>query len=339
VTTGYDFSTPDLETLLNEDRFVKAEGGGDSVFWRHPTTKGPDGEYTLDPLKLYFVTNYWNYANDHGWFFWREVNAEEGLAGGIKLQWPNSEFPVRDVRDLGNGQQQYIKDSDPDADELYKLVVPFLPKRTKAKRPFRPVRDKAGINILKVVEKYGEDGKVIGTDLYHQVLVMPASRAKKLLTVLKGYREMVPNFDATAYPFTLTVTGKGAGEVVGLTPHKDEPAVELPDPFDIPEHLQAKREEIFAIVTNWTGVDTAKYQAADPWKDGNVADAPAFAQPEGQYVDELAPSSDAAPQAPERPPYESMPPARLKTLLMKAGIAIPPKATREQLVELAIASL
>lgn len=323
MSTDYDFNAFDDDVLLDDSAGWAGGGGGGDNFWNYKAGQS---------IEFYMVTDFWTARADHGWANWRECFAREGLAGGVELPGGLKGVPVRDFVMNPDGKRVNIPIESPDADPLLKLVVPYVDKKSKRPGPQRPVTDKVGLNIVEVAA----DGT-----LYPKILVLTGPRGAKLKRQLQSWREMVDGFSAVGRRFVMSTSGQGASEVLTLNVVKDAPPIELPEPVDILEKLQERREAIFALVESWTGVDTsaARNATEDALSDPDaVAEYdPAFAP--GPVIDETFTQPvvvDLVPEAPATPPYESMTDARLRTLLQKKGVAIPPKTPRAKLLEMAV---
>lgn len=322
MTADYDFNVIDDDTLLDDSAGWAGGGGGDN-FWNYKAGQ---------KIEFYMVTDFWTARADHGWANWRECFAREGLAGGVELPGGLKGVPVRDFVVNQDGKRVNIPIESPEADPLLRLVVPYTDKKSKRPGPQRPVTDKVGLNIVEVAD----DGT-----LYHKVLVLTGPRGAKLKRQLQSWREMVDGFSAVGRRFVLTTSGQGAAEVLSVSVVKDPPPVDIPEPIDILQKLQERREGILALVESWTGVDTsaARDIPEDPVTAQDVtADFdPAFSQgPELDPAFTQPVVADLAPTEPTPPPYESMTDARLRSLLTKKGHTPPPKTPRAKLLEMAV---
>lgn len=325
MSTNYDidddFSSTDEDMLLaGSDGYLSGGGGlGGDVFWNAKA----NSERTV-----YFVTDPWTKDIDHGWWIWREVYAEQGLAGGIMLPPGLAGFPVRDqeVVPNPNGEGNLRRDIAPGsekADQLLALVTPYMPRNeTRRTSPYRPVSDKVGANVVEL----NDQGY-----LNHKVLVFSAARYRKLRAEIDSKADMVEpgTFSLIGHPWLLSISGPGNAEIIRLKPLRDQPPIELPEPIDIPEKLREKRQRIFEIVRTTAKVDTTRY--AD--EDAAVPDAPAQADIPATPDEPAAPAETTREEL-----YASMTDSRLKTLLTKAGVPVPPKTGRAALIELAVAN-
>ena len=261
----------------------------------------------------------WTAAADHGWWTWREVYAQDGMAGGVELPNGMRSFPVTDQKVVtdedGNRWRQDIHPTSPEYDELLSLVVPYVPRFSSTGKAYRPVKDKVGVNIVEVSEDGG---------LFPKVLCLTGARGVKLKKALRDYREMVDGFSAIGKRWRLTISGQGATEDLDLRWLKTDPKtgepfppIDLPEPFDIPALLMERRERIRGIVEGHTGIASSEPAAVTHGDVEVLADDP-----------KPVASSDEL--------YASMTDNRLKTLLAKNGISVPPKTGREELLSLAL---
>jgi hypothetical protein len=327
-TYGYDFDSIDDEVLLaGKDGWASGGGGGDS-FWNFPTKKDPG------PKTFYFLRDFWTAKEDHAWWNWRECFAREGLAGGIALDGGLKGIPVRDIRLNADGLRLNIPEGDPEYDQLLGMVVPYSDAKFGRNKPERPVSDKVGVNILEV----GPNG-----ELWHKVMVLSGARGAKVKRQLLSWREMVDGFSVIGRQFVLGFSGSGATELVTLNVVKDAPPPgDAPDIIDIPASLQERRNAIFELVENWTGVATEAFAQADA---AVTAEATAVGEEVGfdpmfstAAAPETGPGFTQPVMADITPPgadYSTMTDARIKTLLTKKGVTVPPKTPRGKLIELA----
>jgi hypothetical protein len=231
-------------------------------------------------------------------------------------------FPVRDqvtyTDDDGNPRRRDLTPGEPGYDHLLSLVVPFVGRYSK--KAERPVKDKVGVAVVEVAA----DGT-----LYPKVLTMSANRYRKISEILKGYRAMNPGFSLVGFPWMLSITGETtANEAISLVPLPDEPAIDLPDPIDIPEQLRQLKQRVMEVVQSSTGVDTSAYAAEEA---ATPAETVPAELPEAPQQAEAAPVDKAA-------LYATMTDTRLKQLLTKKGVSIAPKTQREELLRLALAN-
>lgn len=253
-----------------------------------------------------FLTDKETMGTDHGWHIYREVAAFDGLRGGFQLPSGLKEFPVNDqiiVEDpeTGEKRRQYAPRG---TDPLLELVVPslrFPPADGRVKG-----QDKVAVNVLT------EEGR-------HIILKMSSARAKDLFRTFNNYREMDENFSCTQYPWALTVRGEGLNTTLTVKPIKNEPPVELPEPYDLVEVFASIRSEVEDYVRSLS--DTHVEVVAE--EEHDIVDAYEEAVTEAEPTDEDK--------------YASLSDVRLKTLLTKANVSIPPRSTRSALIALATA--
>jgi hypothetical protein len=258
-----------------------------------------------------FLTDKETMNEDHGWHIFREVAAFDGLKGGFQLPGNIKEFPVFDqitVTDpeTGERKRQYAPRGH---DPLLEMVAPsskFPPADGRVKG-----QDKVAVNIL------NEEGK-------HVVLKMSGARARELFTAFNLYKDMDPNFSCTAYPWRLTVSGTGVNTTLSVKPIKDEPPVNLPEPYDLVEFFAEIRQEVEQYVLGLSNNTIDEDEIAI--FDNNAADSFEEAVIESVNEETL------------RDKFNSVSDVRLKTLLTKAGVTVPPRSTRSTLIELAVAN-
>lgn len=256
-----------------------------------------------------FLTDKETMDEDHGWYIYREVAAFDGLKGGFQLPGNLKTFPVFDqiiFTDPTTGERKR-RNGPRGTDPLFELVVP-----SSAYPPADGIvkaSDKVAINIL------NEEGK-------HVILRISGARAKELLTAFNLYRDMDPNFTCTAYPWQLTLSGTGVNTTLSVKPLRDEPPVDLPEPYDLVEVFTEMRQEVEDFVNGLSGnsqdelADEDDYVVADTFEEKVAA---------------IEIEEDV------RMKYSAVSPVRLKTLLTKAGVQIPPRSTHATLIELAVA--
>lgn len=264
-------------------------------------------------MTVRFLTDPWTRNQDHGWHFYREVAAFDGLRGGFQLPNGLKEFPVNDQitftdPDTGQTKRQYAPRG---TDPILELVVPssmYPPADGRVKG-----QDKVAINVL------NEEGE-------HIVLKLSGARGADLLRTMLTFREMDEKFTCTTYPWTLTIQGSGAASTLSVKPHKNEAPVELPDPIDLVEMFGDIRREVEEYVDGLRGggADTVEDELVD-------SDEESWASVD-QFEEAVA-SAEAIVEP--RDKFSAMSDVRIKTLLTKAGVKIPAKSTRSALIELA----
>jgi hypothetical protein len=254
--------------------------------------------------RVYFVTDPWTKNEDYGWFSYRAVAAFEGLRGGYQLPNGCKEFPVND--------QEIVVDSD------------GVRRRKSAPRGTDPI-----LELVAPSTKYPPaDGRVKGTDKYavnvideegnHIILTMSGARGSELVRIIAGFREVDDTFTCTKYPWVLKVIGGPGSYSLTAKPLPKEPPIELPDPINIKEVMTGIRHQVEVFVKSLTG-------------DQSVEEAVVV---EDSIVDTF--ESSVATSAED---YTTMSAVRLKALLTKKGVAIPPRCTQPALAELAASHL
>ena len=319
MTTNYDiddFSSVDEDLMLSDNSGYESSGGGGG-FWALKENSSQT---------VYFLSDPWTKDVDHGWWIWREVMAWEGLKGDIMLPGGYKTFPVRDQRVVeiaGKRKRQDISLSSDDADELLKMVKPYLPRgETRRSEPYRPVKDAIGACVVEVSPD--------GTQYPPKVIVFTKTRYSKLLEQIKTAKQYAgPSFTLVGHPWLLQISGKGMGEVVRLIPLLDQPPIELPEIIDIPEALRQKRQALYDIIQSSTGVETTEYaaedvDAAEPMEAGEISEP---VEPVEPVVLSDAEAREAL--------YATWTPARFRTLLKKKGVTVNPSADIEELKSLA----
>ena len=215
-------------------------------------------------------------------------------------------FPVNDqIIQVIDGERRRFN-APRGTDPLLELVQPsskYPPADGRAKG-----QDKLAVNVL------NDEGE-------HIILKMSGARGKELLQQFNAFRDMDPSFDCTKFPWQLTLSGAGASSSLAIKPLKSEPPMDAPEPFNLKNELSAIRERVERFVDSLRG-DQTEAVADD---EDDIVDA--F---EAAVVEE---SSDP------RDTFSSMSDARLKALLTKNGVAVPPRSTRPALIELAMANL
>jgi hypothetical protein len=296
-----DYTPMDEDLLLaGLDGYTKSESTTYRPIWR--LAKGT----TI----VRFLTDKDTMNEDHGWFIFREVAAFDGLKGGFELPNGIKEFPVNDqviVTDPETGERKRHK-GPRGTDPLFELVAPsskYPPADGVVK-----AADKVAVNVL------NEEGK-------HIILKMSGARAKELFTAFNLYSDMDPNFTCTAYPWQLTVSGTGVNTSLSVKPLRDEPPVDLPEPYDLVEVFNGIREEVEAYVNGLSG-NSQQDELVDE-------DSYAMTETFEETVAAIEIEEDI------RMKYSAVSPVRLKTLLTKANVAIPPRSTHATLIELAVA--
>lgn len=297
-----DYTSFDEDLLLSGlDGYVKSEGSNYTPIYR--LKKGT--------TTVHFVTDPWTMKSDHGWHIYREVSAFDGLFGGFMLPNGMKEFPVNDqiiVTDpeTGERRRQYAPRG---TDPLIDLVAPstkFPPADGRVKGS-----DKLAVNVI------DEEGK-------HIVLKMSGARGAELLRALNNLHAMDDSFTATSFPWQLTLSGTGAASALTIKPLKSEPPVDLPEPYDLVELFGQIRSDVEAFVNSLRGDNSEanavseNHETVDLFEDSIVT------------AEAVVPSQDK---------YSAMSDVRLKTLLTKAGVTVPPRSTRGTLIELAINNL
>lgn len=192
-----------------------------------------------------------------------------------------------------------------DDDPLYEQIVPYTMQA--GEKPNRPIAAKYGVNVVEILD----DGKE-----YHKVLVFTRNRYQQMLATIKSWKEVSEDFSLLGRCFRLSISGQ-VTENVELTLVRDMPPITLPTPYDIPVLLKQMREDIEGRLPGFVAKEAESYLA-----DAAIAeDALAPEEPPASYAAEL---------------YEAMRNDRLKLMLVKAGVPVGPKATREELIALAI---
>lgn len=255
-----------------------------------------------------FVTDKETMNEDHGWLIYREVAAFDGLKGGFDLPTHLRTFPVYDqIVEIDPETGKRTRRNGPrGTDPLLDLVAPSV-KFPPADGIVRG-SDKVAVNIIT------EDGQ-------HKVLRLSGPRAKELFNAFNLYKEMDPNFTCTAFPWQLTLSGTGASTTLNVKPLRDEPPINLPEPYDLVEMFGEIRKEVEDFVDNLSSSQESVVVEDD------YADADTFEE----TVAAIDVNEDL------RSKYSAVSPVRLKTLLTKAGVSIPPRSTHASLIELAIA--
>jgi hypothetical protein len=133
---------------------------------------------------------------------------------------------------------------------------------------------------------------------------------------------MDPSFTCTAYPWQLTVSGTGVNTTLSVKPLRDEPPVDLPEPYDLVEVFNGIRQEVEDYVNGLS--DNPQDELADE-DDYVIADT---------FEEKIAAIEI---EEDVRTKYSAVSPGRLKTLLTKAGVQIPPRSSHATLIELAVA--
>jgi len=294
-----DYTPMDEDLLLaGLDGYAKAE----SKTYR-PITWLDKGTTTVR-----FVTDKETMNEDHGWLIYREVAAFDGLKGGFELPTHLRTFPVFDqviVTDPETGERKRRK-GPRGTDPLLELVAPSV--------KFPPVdgivkaSDKVAVNII------NQEGK-------HVVLKLSGARARELFTAFNLYKEMDPNFTCTAYPWQLTLSGTGINTTLSVKPLRNEPPIDLPEPYDLVEMFNDIRKEVEDYVNSLSGTQEESVDQDD------YADADSFEE----TIAAIDVSEDLYTK------YSAVSPVRLKTLLTKAGVSIPPRSSHATLIELAVA--
>lgn len=256
-----------------------------------------------------FLTDKETMNEDHGWYIYREVAAFDGLKGGFELPSGIKEFPVNDQIIETNPEtgERKRRKGPRGTDPLFELVAPssmYPPADGVVK-----ASDKVAVNIL------NEEGK-------HVILKMSGARAKELFTAFNLYTEMDPDFTCTAFPWQLTVSGTGVNTTLSVKPLRNEPPVDLPEPYDLVEVFGSIRKEVEDYV-NGLSSNTQD----------ELVDADEYAVSES--FEETVAAIDVEEDV--RMKYSAVSPVRLKTLLTKAGVTIPPRSTHATLIELAVA--
>jgi hypothetical protein len=293
--TTFDYRSVDLDNILNNTRPAASsmQKDGSRAFWNAKQESS---------MILYFVTDPWTRDEDHGWHGWREIFAKEGFAGGIEPPLGLRGIPVDDSQGV-------------EGDPLLALVNPYMTQDSDT--PQRPVSTKAGVNIVEIVGE-GESAKE-----YHKVLVLTASRYRKLISTINSWREMNDDFSLIGRRFRLAFEGKGFTEIVSLTPIKDVPPIDLPEPFDIAELLQERRNILLDHIESQSGIDLSDFRDTEEM---TVTD------PDSEESVEIASVTPTD-------LYDSMTDSRIKSALVKKGIAVKPRITRAELISLAVENL
>lgn len=255
-----------------------------------------------------FVTDPWTRNEDNGWLFYREVSAFDGLRGGFPLPNGLKEFPVNDQVTIVTPEGEKRRTNGPRGqDPLLELVAPstkFPPADGRAKGA-----DKLAVNV-------------IDSEGNHIILKMSGARGADLLRAFNGYRDLSDDFTVTRFPWQLTLSGAGASTTLSVKPLKNEPPVELPEPFDLRVVMDNIRAQVEEYVNSLRGDSDEQAVAAD----------------DDLTVDDFeAQVSHADDNLEQRQKYAQLTDARLKALLSKNGITVPPRSTRPALIELAVA--
>lgn len=293
------------------DGYVKGEGSGSNV-WRLKS-----GE----PRKGYFLQNPGT-AGD--WVKYRELSAFEGLRGGVAMPNGLKEFPVYDqvmIPDPETGRPK--RTTRPDNDPLIALVVPGkFAKNGKAK-----AGDVMSVNFIEIVK----DDETDEITHRHIVLKLSATASRHILNFYRTQKEMNDDeFDMTAFPWTLTVSGQGSASQLALKPHRKEGPIDLDEfePVDIVEMLGVTRAAVEDFVEQIrTGGDT-KIAA-----DKDAADA---ASGEPDLGDDDDDDDEALSKSDK---FAAFTDAKIRKLLKDAGVEVPPKANRPTLISLAVDNL
>ena len=280
------------------------------------SNKGGSGT-PIYPLKqgstvYYFFSNPWDVEADASdWLLYREVAAFDGLRGGFDMPNGLKEFPINDTLEVDvEGEKKFRRLSWKNSDPLLPLVAPSSRYPTDDGGPTRSW--KLAINV-------------IDSDGNHIILKLANKRAFSLLEKLNDARAMNDGFSCVGNAWQITTTGSGFDSGVSIKPLKDEPPVDLPEPYNIGEIMSGIRDQVEAYVETLRG-GAAQQQEDDFAAEDAIADA--FEAAAVQAESELD----------SRTKYAEMTDARLKVLLSKAGVTVPPRSTRPALIELAVAN-
>ena len=279
--------------------------------------KASSGSYEMNGLNAFWAlrpneTRHVYFLNDIGedaerdWRAWEEIFAKAGFVGGISPGRGMKMVPV--ITDI--------------EDPLLELVQPY--KNNDDEEPTRPVSFVKGANVVELVK--GDDGKVYEN---HRILVFTWPRWKKFLNAVEEKKDVLPGFSLKGQAWAIITEGAKAGETLSLRKLDGAPAIDLPAVADITQLLEDRRQRIFNHIQNESGADLSAWSA--PLTEESAA-------PEDSVITEdvaesLANFADASSL------YASMTDDRLKSTLKRAGIAVNPAWTRDQLIEVAQNSL
>lgn len=322
----------DLDTLLAGN-----EGYSSSYTGRAFTTSVKSGA----PLWVRFLTAPDTMREDGGWHALRLVNAFDGIRGAhgaLELPDGMKQFPVFDQVWVDEGGVKKRRDAPKGHDWLLDLVQPsskYPPKDGRAR----------GSDILAA--------NVVRQDGTHSILLLSGKHGRYIIETFKSMAALQDEFDPTDYGWMLGKSGEGAGTTYTCVPQKNPPVMDLPDTVDLREHFAQTRADVEQWVLGMiNGPATADPVASAVLGGGDTAmaglEASVAPQPQaGPPVpaQALPPADDVMPAA---APVASSDPAtyfsgltapKMRAALKAAGVEVPDKAPRSQLVELAVQNL
>lgn len=313
-TTQYDFKKIDLDSWLKQ---------GNTKSTAFPT----DGTRAFRAVKMnshynvFFFSNPWERVkdlegNEMDWQGWQEVFARDGFKGGVQAPEGQKAVPVND----GAG-----KDNDP----LLSMIEPYISEFSTSGEPAITVNFVFGVNVVDLTKSPNGD-KIYEN---HRIFVFTPPRIRKLMDKIQAMREYDEKFTLLGRCWRLELEGKGFAEEVNLRPVKDVPMIDMPLMMHIPDLVQQRRDIITSHIEAQTGMPLTGDYVEELSEEALGHDIIETDVPEAAEVSsEVELESQAS-------LYESMTDARLKGLLAKSGISVPPKTTRAGLIELATSSL
>jgi hypothetical protein len=315
-TDTWNFGDMDDDALDNQK--AQKQGSFDTLF---TFNLRPD-----TPVIVWFLTDPGDKVPGD-WVNYRECPTWDGLTCGVELpdelKWGVPVWDVRWVENEITGKAEWEIDNEADpltAGKPGQQMFKASTKSKNAKTGLVAVKWKTAINV------------VDATTGYHKVMKV-GKAAKESLKEYFRIKAEDGGFDITGRPYQLLYSGEGYDWKVAIKPLQPGTEIvadgkkiivpehpELPDPVDVRDTLKAVREQMDEFIAN---LPTA---SGRPVNTSMVDHRPppdwAVTSPESATPDEVEAQIDLTQRgAIAGDKYEGMSPARLRSLLTKAGHA------------------
>lgn len=276
---------------------------------------------------IMFLNNPWDSPTD--WINYREIRAFNGLRTGHKLPGGLAAFPAVDRKEgvsPQTGRPIMLTVTDP-------LLDLIQPGQYDKDGRVRPAAVKT-INAIFLGGRMGEKKSEYEPQPGQHILIKLSRRlGEQLVDKFNERRDENPNFDATLNAWNLSVQGEGVNSNIVLSKNNDvQPPADDITSYDIPTVLAGMRECVEEAIGDIN--ETMRMGST-------IQEPPTVEDPFADNGDEVVESLEQAIANVDQAglltsdPFDGLSDARLKKLLVDAGVAVPRGATREALVNLA----
>jgi hypothetical protein len=318
---GRSFVVPQSTFKAGKDGWVHTEGGGfKNIIYRPKADKPVIVRFLTNPLDPPVRMDDDGNEVNTDWVTYREVGAFDGMIGGYEMKGGPYEFPVFDLAYTADGQRMSAPRG---TDLLFESVLP-KPQQVASGFTRAQANDMVAFNAIVIDGEWGQKKAEFNPQPgQHIVMKLTGDKARSLLLQLETKMEEHENLDPMTGGWQIHLVGADRSQTLMLT-RKTKGIDELdyePDLIDIPGYLNEIRD---AAEAKWDEIRGAT-DVEETFTDDDDDD----------LVDEFEEKVAAAPST----DYTVMSPARLKKLLVDAGVEIPARATTAKLIELATTSL